>query len=219
MTAVVALPREATTMQRSILTDLVTCRRRRFAAALASVCIAAFLSVPPASAGGLVDPSTFVPAPPSGAECREAGTSVYCRTRFTFDDGPVPVMDLPCGTVYESVTIPRNIYTEYVGGLLVGRHVTSHVNGYWSLSPNGDGPTVRVDGGWTWRTVLSVPADESTAQITTHGNQLKLGGGLSRYANIAGIFYPGDELYHGQFVVSIFESPDAQDALCAALTT
>lgn len=170
-----------------------------------------------AKAGGLVDPSTFTPRPPATAECREHGGSVLCRTRVTFDDGAVPVMELPCGWVYEIVTIPRNINTEYVDGLLVGRHVTSHVDGVWSLDEDGTGPVVHISGGWNWRTVLTVPGDESTAQITTHGNQLKLGGGLARYANIAGIFFPDGE-YHGQLIVDVFESSEAQAALCAALT-
>ena len=61
--------------------------------------------------------------------------------------------------------MPRNINTEYVDGLLVGRHVTSHVSGVWSLSENATGPTVRISGGWNWRTVLTVPGDESTALI------------------------------------------------------
>ena len=53
-------------------------------------------------------------------------------------------MELTCGRVYEIVMIPRNINTEYVDGLLVRRHVTSHVNGVWSLSEDGTGPVVRV---------------------------------------------------------------------------
>ncbi len=170
-----------------------------------------------ANAGGLVDPSTFTPRPPAGAECREHGDSVLCRTRFTVDNGAVPVLDLPCGTVYEIITMPRNINTEYVDGLLLGRHVTSRVDGVWSLSPTSTGPTVRIGGGWNWRTVLTVPGDESTAQITTHGNQLMLGEGLARYANISGIFYP-DGSYHGQLIVDVFETPQAQEALCKVLT-
>ena len=205
-------PEGAATMT-SICTQTSASRRPvlRGLALLAAVVSLVVVLPRAATAGRLVDPSTFTRRPPAGAECREHGGSVVCRTRFVFDVGAVPVMDLPCGTVYEIVTIPRNINTEYVDGLLVGRHVTSHVNGGWSLSPTASGPTVRSDGGWIWRTALTV----STAQITTHGNQLKLGGGLARYANI---FYPGDEEHHGPLIVDIFESEQAQAALCDGLT-
>jgi hypothetical protein len=190
---------------------------RRIAAVLAYVlCAAVALPATAANAGPLVDPSGFTPAPPPGAECREHGTSVLCRTRFTFVEEAVPVMELPCGTVYENSLIPRNIFTEYVDGLLVGRHVTSHVTGTWSLSPTGVEPSVRIHSGWNWRTELEIPGDESTARITTHGNQLKLSDGLSRFANVAGIVYSDGE-HHGPLIEEIFYSLEAQEALCDAL--
>jgi hypothetical protein len=190
---------------------------RRVGATLA-LAIGAAVGVPAtaASAGPLVDPTGFTPAPPATAECREHGGSVLCRTRFTFVLEAVPVLEAPCGTVYENSLMPRDIYTEYIDGLLVGRHVTSHVTGTWSLSPTGAEPSVRIHAGWNWRTALEVPGDESTAQITTHGNQLKLSDGLSRFANISGIFYPDGE-YHGQLIDTVFFSPEAQDALCEVL--
>ena len=62
------------------------------------------LAVPAvASAGQPVDPSTLTPEPPPGAECRATGNGVICDT--VFDDSiltPVPVADLPCGTLYET---------------------------------------------------------------------------------------------------------------------
>jgi hypothetical protein len=180
------------------------------------MCAAVGLPATAATAGPLVDPSDFTPAPPPTAECREHGTSVLCRTRFTFVEEAVPVIEATCGLIYENSLIPRDIYTEYVDGLLVGRHVTSHVTGTWSLSPTGAEPSVRIHGGWNWRTELEIPGDESTAQITTHGNQLKLSDGLSQFTNIAGIFYPDGE-YHGQLIDTIFYSPEDQEALCDAL--
>jgi hypothetical protein len=145
-------------------------RRRPVLRALIALAaaVSAFVVAPgAANAGGLVDPSTFTPRPPAGAECREHGGSVLCRTRFTFDVGAVPVLDLSCGTVWEIITMPRNINTEYVDGLLVGRHVTSHVSGVWSLSPTANGPTVRISGGWNWRTVLSVPGSRTSPASST----------------------------------------------------
>lgn len=190
---------------------------RRAGATLAlAICAAVAFPATAATAGPLVDPSGFTPAPPATAECREHGGSVLCRTRFTFVLEAVPVLEAPCGTVYENSLMPRDIYTEYVDGLLVGRHVTSHVTGTWSLSPAGAEPSVRIHAGWNWRTALHVPGDESTAQITTHGNQLKLSDSLSRFANISGIFYPDGE-YHGQLIDTVFYSPEAQEALCDVL--
>lgn len=188
------------------------------AGAILALAIGATVGLPAtaAMAGPLVDPSDFIPAPPATAECREHGGSVLCRTRFTFVIEAVPVADTPCGTVYENALMPRNIYTEYVDGLLVGRHVTSHVTGTWSLSPTGGEPSVRIHAGWNWRTALEVPGDESTAQITSHGTQLQLSHGLSRYANISGIFYPDGE-YHGKLIDTVFYSPEAHEALCDVL--
>ena len=185
--------------------------------AVLSMCGAIAFPATAANAGPIVDSSDFVPAPPQGAVCREHGTSVLCRTRFSFIEDATPAFETPCGWIYENSEMPRDIYTEYVGGLLVGRHVTSRVNGTWSLSPTGSEPTVRIIGGWNWRTELAVPGDESTAMITTHGNQLKISAGLSRYANISGIFYPNED-YHGVLIFSIFDSVQAQEALCDALT-
>lgn len=182
------------------------------------MCGAIALPATVANAGPIVDATSFTPAPPQGAECREHGTSVLCRTRFSFVEDATPVFEAPCGWIYENSVMPRDIYTEYVDGLLVGRHVTSQVSGTWSLSPTGDGPSIRIQAGWNWRTELVVPGDESTAMITTHGNQLKLSDGLSRYANISGIFYPDGE-YHGILLFTIFDSVEAQEALCDVLTS
>ncbi|KQO00797.1 hypothetical protein ASF21_10785 [Arthrobacter sp. Leaf234] len=185
--------------------------------ALLSMCGTLAIPATAAVAGPVVDSSGFTPEPPQGAECREHGTSVLCRTRFSFIEDATPAFETPCGWIYENSVMPRDIYTEYVDGLLVGRHVTSRVSGTWSLSPTGSDPTVRIIGGWNWRTELAVPGDESTAMITTHGNQLKISHGLSRYANISGIFYPNEE-YHGVLILSIFDSAEAQEALCDVLT-
>ena len=135
------------------------------------------LAVPAvASAGQPVDPSTLTPEPPPGAECRATANGVICDT--VFDDSiltPVPVADLPCGTLYETKSDLRNgVRWHDAQGRLLERQVTQQLRGSWSLSADMSGPTASISAHANWRDRLAVPGDFETAATTFHGVQFKV---------------------------------------------
>ena len=101
----------------------------------------------PASAGAIVDPNTLQPVPPN-ATCREAGGQVICDTFLVEEvvNEPIADFDLPCGTIYETSHFRGDGTRWYVDGKVVRRHVAASVEGTWSLSPTGAGPTVKISG-------------------------------------------------------------------------
>ena len=125
-----------------------------------------------ASAGALVDPSTLTPPPPN-ATCRAAGNQVICDTFVVEDLVNEPVFDLPCGTVYETSHYRGDGTRWYVNGLVVRRHVAMSLDGSWSLSPEGTGPTVKISGGWSGKTIWTTPGDTDTAVETQSGSDFK----------------------------------------------
>ena len=115
------------------------------------------LASAPASLAGSVDPSTLQPPPPPGAKCHTAGNQVICDTVLNFDLENQPDFDLPCGTLYLTGTDYREGFRFYVDGLMVRRHVTGALNVTGSLSPSGDGPTIRLIARWNIWSVWPVP--------------------------------------------------------------
>jgi hypothetical protein len=97
------------------------------------------------AAGPLIDPSTLQPPPPPGAECRADGAWTICHTGLLFTPVNEPILDfeLPCGTLYETATDVRRGIRWYNSddGKLVRRFVSQDMEGAWSLSPTGAGPT------------------------------------------------------------------------------
>jgi hypothetical protein len=169
----------------------------------------------PASAGVIVDPSALQPPPPPGALCRADGRYVICHTFLDFTLVNEPVFDLPCGTVYETSFDHREGIRWYADGLLVKRFVTQDVEGTWSLSPTGAGPTVRLMAHANWWTDYAVAGDESTQSITFHGDSIRVqlpgsGGTL----HIAGLDRP-DNTHEG--VIRFIDDPGAAAAICASL--
>jgi hypothetical protein len=167
----------------------------------------------PAAAGPIVDPNTLTPVPPPGALCRADGSWTICHTVFLEDIANEPSFELPCGTVYATSHDDRTGLRWYADGLLVKRQVFSHPTGSLSLSPTGDGTTVRFSGHRTWTDIYTVPGDEGSAVETFRGLDLHLfmpGGAVQ----IAGLQLSETE-HHGVFRFP--ESPQAADALCAAL--
>jgi hypothetical protein len=168
----------------------------------------------PASAGPIVDPSTLTPVPPPGAVCRADGDWTICHTVFLEDIANEPMFDVPCGTVYETSHDPRTGLRWYLDGLLVRRHVYSYLDGTWTLSPTGEGPTLSFIGRANWSDVYAVPGDEDSAATTFRalGLHVFVPGGV---IHIAGIERPDAE---PRGVYRFPEDPQAADALCAALT-
>jgi hypothetical protein len=185
------------------------------AVALAGVLAAA---APNAVAGTpSVDPSTLQPPPPPGASCRLDGRFVICQTELHESLDSEPVLELPCGTLYETVRDDREGIRWYEDGLAVRRFVSRHMSGYWTLSPTGEGPFVTLSGHSNFWTDWLVPGDEATEQDTFHGLDLLAkapDGGI--IAQITGIILP-DDTHHGIFQIPD-EDPVVQAALCDALT-
>ena len=164
-----------------------------------------------------VDPSTLQPPPPPGASCRLDGRFVICQTELHETLDAEPILELPCGTLYETARDDREGIRWYEDGLAVRRFVSRHFSGYWTLSPTGEGPFVTLSGHSNFWTEWLVPGDEATEQDTFHGLEVLAkapDGGI--VAQITGVFLP-DETHHG-----IFQIPDddasVQAALCDALT-
>ncbi len=196
--------------------------RRVRAAAVALVMASGVLATgaAPASAGGTVDPSTLVPQPPPGADCRSTGRgAVLCHT--TFDDSRVnaEAFPLPCGLVYETAHDLRRGTRWYADGRLTRRFVFQDAHGSWSLSPDGSGPAVTWVAHDSWQNVdVDADAPEETWPTTTRGMMFRVSGpGGGTLFHVAGRDLPTGE-HRGVGDWGVFDSPELQAALCAALT-
>lgn len=174
----------------------------------------------PVAAGPIVDPSTLQPEPPN-AVCREDGRQVICDTFLVEEvvNEPIADFDLPCGTIYETSHYRGDGTRWYVDGKVVRRHVAASLDGTWSLSPTGAGPTVKISGYWSIWTVWTTPGDDSTAVDTrSSGSDFKLSAPGFGVINLsAGLTYP-DGTHHGITPEFPF-TPEIEAALCAALTS
>jgi hypothetical protein len=171
----------------------------------------------PASAGAIVDPNTLQPVPPN-AVCRADGRQIICDTFVDEDfvNDPIPDFDLPCGTIYETSHYHGAGIRWYVDNKVVKREVAADLQGTWSLSPTGSGPTVTISGNWSFWTFWAVPGDNSTTSETDHGSDFKVS--APRFGVIvhdAGLTDP-DGSHHG--VTASFFTSAAEVSLCAALT-
>lgn len=173
-----------------------------------------------ASAGEIVDPNTLTPVPPN-ATCRDAGRQIICDT-FVVEDfvnDPITDFDLPCGTIYETSHFLGDGTRWYVDRLAVRRHVAASLEGTWSLSPTGAGPSVNISGYWSFWTVWTTPGDDSTAVDTsTSGNDFRISApGFGVILQNAG-HTDLDGTHHGITAEFPF-TPEVEAELCAALTS
>lgn len=156
-------------------------------------------AAPTASAGTpLVDPSVLEPPPPPGADCQAVGGStVICHTAISFPSVAEPVFEVGCGTVYQNATDDRTGIRWYRDGKIVARHVGGHLDGSWSLSPDGSGTAIRFTGNWTSSSRWTVPGDDDTLVETFHGRHFKATApGLGSSLLLAGQIEP-DGTVHG----------------------
>ncbi len=178
------------------------------------------LAAGPAAAGSVVDPSALQPPPPN-AVCREAGGQVICDTFLVEEvvNEPIADFDLPCGTIYETSHYRGDGTRWYVDGKVVRRHVEASLEGTWSLSPTGAGPTLKISGSWSVWTVWTTPGDDSTAVDTRNsGNGFKISAPSFGIINHdAGLSQP-DGPHHGILGKFPF-TPEIEASLCAALTS
>jgi len=172
----------------------------------------------PAFAGAIVDPNTLQPVPPN-ATCREDGPQIICDTFFLEDavNEPIPDFALPCGTIYETSHYRGDGTRWYVNRLVVRRHVAASLDGTWSLSPTGAGPTVKLTGYYSYWTVWTTPGDDSTAVDTSNsGSDFKISApGFGVIVHDAGLTYP-DGTHHG--LTAFPFTPEVEATLCAALS-
>ena len=148
------------------------------------------LAAAPASLAGSVDPSTLQPPPPPGAKCHTAGNQIICDTILNFDLENQPDFDLPCGTLYLTGTDYREGFRFYVDGKIVRRHVTGAFNVTGSLSPTGDGPTIRLIARWNIWSVWPIPGggDDDAIAIERGLSLRAIGPGLGSDFHISGQF-------------------------------
>jgi hypothetical protein len=192
---------------------------RKLALAVTPV-IASLVLAAPALAGPIVDPNTLQPVPPN-ATCRDDGRQVICDTfleEFAVNE-PIADFDLPCGTIYETSYYRGDGTRWYVDLLAVKRHVAASLDGTWSLSPTGAGPSVKISGYWSIWTIWTTPGDDSTAvETSSSGNAFKVSApGFGVILQDAGLLYP-DGTHHGVSGQIPF-TPEVAATLCEALTS
>ncbi len=173
----------------------------------------------PAAAGSLVDPNTLQPVPPN-ATCRDDGQQVICDTFIEESALNVPIVDfdLPCGTIYETSYYRGDGTRWYVDRLAVKRHVVASLDGTWSLSPTGAGPTVKISGYWSIWSVWTTPGDDSTLiEYRGSGSDFKISApGFGVIMHNAGVTY-ADGTHHGVSGQIPF-TPVVAATICTALT-
>jgi hypothetical protein len=188
----------------------------RFSLLMTSSLLLAAMSAAPAAAGSSVDPDTLTPPPPPGATCQADGRFVICHTTFDVFLTNEPVFDLPCGTVYETSTDLREGIRWYLDGLLVKRLVFQQMDGSWSLSPTGSGPSVTIAAHANWSNLYAAPGDESTGPQINHGDGFTASApGFGVIVQLAGLD-EADGTHHG--TIRFWDDPAVAAHLCEALT-
>lgn len=142
-------------------------RKREWVVAVATAVIATLGAAAGVSARTAVDPASLTPPPPlvDGA-CWDLGSFVKCDTGKDIVVANEPIVDATCGTIYESAEERSTATRWYVDGLLVRREVQEHDRGFWSLAPDGSGPTVEFQRDFSWDEQFAVPGDlDSGVQI------------------------------------------------------
>jgi hypothetical protein len=168
-----------------------------------------------------VDPAALTPAPllvGAEAECRADGQWILCNTTLALELVNEPVFDLPCGTVYETSRDVRHGIRWYnaADSVIVKRHVTQDLEGTWSLSPEGAGPTVAISTHANWYdSQYADPTDLDSGVGAAHGEFTAQAPGFGVIAHIAGLDRP-DDTHRGVF--QPIEDPAVAAELCAALT-
>jgi hypothetical protein len=187
-------------------------RPLRAFAVLGIVLLSAFASAGTASARTLVDPTTLTPPLKPFRVCYELGPYVQCDTSGVGTVENEPTDDSPCGQIYETHLEQGNSTRWYQDGLLIRRQVQNHVDGTWSLSPTGDGPTVAFARDASWDELFAVPGDIDSGVTTVHGNTLRVPA-LGSELHESGQFRP-DGTNVGHFTS---DDPAAIAQLCALL--
>ena len=106
------------------------------------------------------------------AECRADGRWILCHTTLVLEPVNEPAFELPCGTVYETshdVRLGTRWYNA-ADSVIVKRHVTQDLEGTWSLSPEGAGPSVAISAHANWYdSQYADPTDIDSGVGASHG--------------------------------------------------
>lgn len=196
--------------------------RSRYLSTAALAIIGLALLAPPLAARHSLDLDALVPPPPPGANCRAVGTHVVCHTsRVEPERVNEPLLGLPCGTVYETSTDVRRGLRWYDSNSLtiVKRFVFFDLDGTWSLSATGEGPTAKITGHAVTRDVnFPDPEDSDTWPTSYHGVgftiQAEGFGVIAQIGSPDG--YDPDDFAHG--VANVVQGADVASELCAALS-
>ena len=174
-----------------------------------------------AAASKAVDPAALTPAPllvGAQAECQADGRWIICHTILALELVNEPTFDLTCGTVYETSHDDRHATRWYnsADSVIVKRHAFQDLEGTWSLSPVGAGPTLAINTHANWYdSQYTDPTDIDSGVGASH-NEVKVSApGLGVIAHIAGIDRP-DDTHRGVF--RFIDDPAVASALCQALT-
>ena len=128
-----------------------------------------------AAASKAVDPAALTPAPllvGAEAECQADGRWILCHTTLALALVNEPVFDLTCGTVYETSRDGRlgTRWYNAADSVIVKRHVREDLEGSWSLSPEGAGPTVAITSHANWYdSQYADPNDIDSGVGASHG--------------------------------------------------
>jgi hypothetical protein len=138
----------------------------------------------------------------------------------TFDGVNEPVLDLACGTVYQtSHDVRRGIRWYNTDNKLVKRFVTQDAEGTWTLSPTGDGPTATLAVHANWTNLYAIPGDEASANEADHGEGMVRAPGFGTIVHVAGLDDTDNPERGHRGVFRLPEDDPAVAAeLCAALT-
>jgi hypothetical protein len=187
-------------------------QRRHVSLAATALAVVALGWAPTVSAHTLVDPTTLTPPLRADRICYQDGAWVKCDTSAVNTLENEPAGELSCGTVFVTMTETINATRWYQAGLLVERDATDHMRGFWSLSPDGGGPTVAIADDFSWHEQFTVPGDLSSDVEVSHGNYIRVAG-LGAIGMDSGIF-KADGTFRGHSGEGV---PEEDPALCRLL--
>jgi hypothetical protein len=202
--------------------------KRIIVALVVAMVLAAITGGAALAAPRTVDPDTLTPLPPPGAECKDTGTYIICHTFGDESWANEPDSLLSCGRTYTTGSSHSEGIRWYSKeGLLLKRFVRGTDSRTWSLSPTGEGPTVRSVSHSNFVDYLATPGDFDSATTIERGLDIRFwrpgSGVMLRLAGIF-VFAPDGGVTHhgaGEFALDDDENlviPEKADAkLCEAL--